>query len=138
MEADPSVVNLTAYETFYDEKRPFFLEGKKILSFGIEDSDQLFYTRRIGQAPSYAPPLGDGETAHAPENTTILGALKLTGKTNGGLSVGLLQSLTQKERAPVVLAARRSRARRRALRQLHGRASAEGLGQGQHHAWARC
>ncbi len=97
VEADPSVVNLTAYETFYDEKRPFFLEGKKILSFGIEDSDQLFYTRRIGQAPSYAPPLGDGETIHAPESTTILGAVKLTGKTNGGLSVGLLQSLTQKE-----------------------------------------
>ncbi len=75
MEADPSVVNLTAYETFYDEKRPFFLEGKKILSFGIEDSDQLFYTRRVGQAPSYAPPLGDSETARVPESTTILGAL---------------------------------------------------------------
>ncbi len=101
VEADPSVVNLTAYETFYDEKRPFFLEGKKILSFGIEDSDQLFYTRRIGQAPSYVPRLGDGETVHVPESTTILGALKLTGKTNDGLSVGLLQSLTQKETASV-------------------------------------
>ena len=52
VEADPSVINLTAYETFYEEKRPFFLEGKKILTFGIEDSDQLFYSRRIGQAPS--------------------------------------------------------------------------------------
>jgi hypothetical protein len=101
VEADPSVVNLTAYETFYEEKRPFFLEGKKILSFGVEDSDQLFYTRRVGQAPSYAPPLASGETAHAPESTTILGALKLTGKTNGGLSVGVLQSLTQKETAQV-------------------------------------
>jgi hypothetical protein len=101
VEADPSVVNLTAYETFYAEKRPFFLEGRKILSFGIEDSDQLFYTRRIGQAPSLAPPLGEGETIHAPENTTILGALKLTGKTADGLSLGLLQSLTQRERASV-------------------------------------
>jgi hypothetical protein len=101
VEADPSVVNLSAYETFYDEKRPFFLEGKKILSYGIEDSDQLFYTRRIGHAPAYAPALGDGETAHVPENTTILGAIKLTGKTNDGLSIGMLQSLTQKERATV-------------------------------------
>ena len=48
VEADPSVVNLTAYETFYEEKRPFFLEGRKIFAFGIEDDDQLFYSRRIG------------------------------------------------------------------------------------------
>ncbi|HSB61728.1 MAG TPA: DUF5916 domain-containing protein, partial [Vicinamibacteria bacterium] len=52
VEVDPAVVNLTAFETFFEEKRPFFLEGKKILSFGIDDSDQLFYSRRIGQAPS--------------------------------------------------------------------------------------
>ena len=101
VEADPSVVNLTAYETFYDEKRPFFLEGKKILSFGLEDSDQLFYTRRIGQAPSYAPTLGADETIHSPESTTILSAVKLTGKTPDGLSVGVLQSLTQKETAQI-------------------------------------
>jgi hypothetical protein len=101
VEADPSVINLTAYETFYDEKRPFFLEGKKILSFEIEDSDQLFYTRRIGQAPSYAPPVAAGETVELPDSATILGAVKLTGKTSGGLSLGVLQSLTQKEQAQV-------------------------------------
>ena len=50
VEADPSVVNLTAYETFYEEKRPFFLEGRKILAFEVEDEDQLFYSRRIGRA----------------------------------------------------------------------------------------
>ena len=49
VEADPSVVNLTAYETFYEEKRPFFLEGRKLFDFGIEDEDQLFYSRRIGR-----------------------------------------------------------------------------------------
>jgi Domain of unknown function (DUF5916) len=92
VEADPSVVNLTAYETFYEEKRPFFLEGRKILSLGLDELDQLFYSRRIGQAPSLAPPLADGETLRAPESTTILGALKVTGKTSGGLSVGVLQS----------------------------------------------
>ena len=101
VEADPSVVNLTAYETFYEEKRPFFLEGRKILSFALEDEDQLFYSRRIGQAPSLAPPLQGSETARVPESTTILGALKVTGKTAGGLSVGVLQSFTQEETAVV-------------------------------------
>jgi hypothetical protein len=98
VEADPSVVNLTAYETFYEEKRPFFLEGKKIVSFDLDDSDQLFYSRRIGQAPPFDPGLGDGETVAPYESTaTILGAVKLTGKTPGGVSIGVLQSLTQRE-----------------------------------------
>jgi len=101
VEADPSVVNLTAYETFYEEKRPFFLEGRKILSFGLEDQDQLFYSRRIGQAPTLAPTLAADETAQLPQSTTILGALKLTGKTADGLSVGVLQSFTQRETASV-------------------------------------
>jgi hypothetical protein len=99
VEADPSVVNLTAYETFYEEKRPFFLEGRKILDFRIEEDDQLFYSRRIGAAPAYVPPAGDGAALRMPESTTILGAAKVTGKTEGGLSVGVLQSVTQEERA---------------------------------------
>jgi len=101
VEADPSVVNLTAYETFYEEKRPFFLEGRKILSFEVEEENKLFYTRRIGHAPSFELTLEAGETQHSPENTTILTALKVTGKTNGGLSLGVLQSFTQRERATV-------------------------------------
>jgi hypothetical protein len=99
VEADPSVVNLTAYETFYEEKRPFFLEGRKILAFVTQDEDQLFYSRRIGQAPSYAPTAAGGETLRMPDSTTILGAAKVTGKTNDGLSVAVLQSFTQKETA---------------------------------------
>jgi hypothetical protein len=101
VEADPSVVNLTAYETFFEEKRPFFLEGRKILAFGIEDEDQLFYSRRIGAPPSRSPGLAPDETASLPESTTILGAFKLTGKTNGGLSVAALQAFTQKETVTV-------------------------------------
>jgi hypothetical protein len=101
VEADPSVVNLTAYETFYEEKRPFFLEGRKILSFGIEEADQLFYSRRIGAPPSGLPFLAPEETASLPESTTILGAFKVTGKTNGGLSVAALQAFTQKETVAV-------------------------------------
>lgn len=104
VEADPSVVNLTAYETFYEERRPFFLEGRRIFAFETEDFDQLFYSRRIGQPPSWSPSLGPGEELRAPEATTILSAVKITGKTDGGLSVGVLQSLTQKETAVVGVA----------------------------------
>jgi hypothetical protein len=97
VEADPSVVNLTAYETFYEEKRPFFLEGRKILAFEVEDEDQLFYSRRVGAPPSGVPFLGpDEETASLPESTTILGAFKVTGRTDGGTSVAVLQAFTQK------------------------------------------
>ena len=92
VEADPSVVNLTAYETFFEEKRPFFLEGKRILTFGLEPTtvagdnpdisgDMLFYSRRIGHAPASAPALAPGETTESPESTSILSAVKVTGKT---------------------------------------------------------
>ncbi len=101
VEADPSVINLTAYETFYEEKRPFFLEGRKILDFQLEGFDQLFYSRRIGQAPSAEPSLAPGESARIPESTTILGAAKLTGRTENGLSVGVLQSVTAGEFAEI-------------------------------------
>jgi hypothetical protein len=58
VEADPSELNLTAFETFFEEKRPFFIEGKNIFGFGIDDN-QLFYSRRIGHSPSYDPVLND-------------------------------------------------------------------------------
>jgi hypothetical protein len=110
VEADPSVINLTAYETFYQEKRPFFLEGRTILTFDLDDDARLFHSRRIGETPSYFPPLAAGETARFPENTTILGAFKVTGKTNGGLSVAALQSFTQKESVTIVSTAGRRQA----------------------------
>ena len=100
VEADPSELNLTAFESFFEEKRPFFIEGRNIFSFDIDDN-QLFYSRRIGHSPSYDPVLNDGEYAKKPENTSILGALKLTGKTQNGLSVGIMESLTQREFAEI-------------------------------------
>ena len=93
VESDPSVMNLTAFETFYEEKRPFFLEGKTIFNFDFDDLN-LFYSRRIGHTPSYTYTPPDGQYAKSPENTTILDAVKLSGKTSDGLSVGLIQSLT--------------------------------------------
>ena len=110
VEADPSVINLTAYETFYEEKRPFFLEGRKILDFEFEHEDQLFHSRRVGGPPSLSPSLVEGERATIPESTTILGAFKVTGKTQGGVSVAALQAITQKETARFPSAAGRREA----------------------------
>jgi hypothetical protein len=98
VEADPSVMNLTAFETYYEEKRPFFLEGKNIFDYDLDDMT-LFYSRRIGHAPSYTPEVDSGEYLKMPDNTSILDALKISGKTSGGFSVGLLQSLTSGENA---------------------------------------
>jgi len=100
VEADPSVVNLTAFETFYEEKRPFFMEGKQVLDFEI-DGQPLFYSRRIGRAPQRYPDLNDQEYADIPDNTTILGAAKISGKTASGWSLGLLSSVTSKENAEI-------------------------------------
>lgn len=96
VEADPSELNLSSYETFFNEKRPFFLEGREIFDYRI-DRDRLFYTRRVGSKPGYSPDTDDEEYAEVPDNTTILGSVKLTGRTSNGLSVGLMNSLTSKE-----------------------------------------
>lgn len=98
VESDPSVMNLTAYETFYEEKRPFFLEGSNIFKYEFEDVN-LFYSRRIGHSPSYSPTLGAGEYIDYPKNTSILSAVKISGKTPSGLSVGILHSVTNNENA---------------------------------------
>ena len=100
VESDPSVMNLSAFETFYEEKRPFFLEGKNIFSFDFDNSS-LFYSRRIGHAPSFYPSLNNNEFINYPDNTTILGAAKMSGKTAKGFSIGVLESLTAGERASI-------------------------------------
>jgi len=100
VESDPSVMNLSAFETFYGEKRPFFLEGANIFNFDLGDAS-LFYSRRIGHAPSYNPSLKNNEYMDFPDNTTILSAVKMSGKSSNGLSVGILQSLTANEHAKI-------------------------------------
>ena len=97
VEADPATLNLTAFETFREERRPFFLEGTGIFSFRVfcDDIDTgcrgLFYSRRIGRAPTLGGNTGD------PSSTTIIGAAKVTGRLGSGLSVGLLEAVTQQE-----------------------------------------
>lgn len=106
VEADPAVLNLSTFETFYPEKRPFFIEGTQFIrfsTFGGDFGPGMFYSRRIGRAISdreIGVPDG-GVIVDAPKATTILGAAKLSGKTNGGLSVGALEAVTQEENATV-------------------------------------
>jgi len=111
VEVDPAVVNLSAFETFFPERRPFFIEGSGLLRFGWTGcffcSDvsplSLFYSRRIGRAPQGSDDAYDaGDYADVPENTTILGAAKITGRTEGGWSVGVLDAVTRRERATVM------------------------------------
>jgi uncharacterized protein DUF5916/cellulose/xylan binding protein with CBM9 domain len=95
VEVDPAVVNLGVYETFFEEKRPFFLEGSEIFDFGLGNTSggQIFYSRRIGRAPTLDPPTS---LSDVPTQTTILGATKLSGKA-GGWSVGSLAAVTARE-----------------------------------------
>jgi hypothetical protein len=100
VEADPAVLNLSAFETFFEERRPFFLEGAGIFSFRTACGDidtqctGLFYSRRVGRSPQLAGIYGD---ATSPTNTTILSAAKVGGRLGRGLSVGFLDALTQRE-----------------------------------------
>jgi hypothetical protein len=109
VEADPSEVNLTAFETYFSERRPFFIEGKNIYQFSPSrsitihnmQSDNLFYSRRIGRYPHGYPSVSSGEYVDIPDATTILGAAKLSGKTRKGLSIGILESVTADEKAEI-------------------------------------
>ena len=92
VEADPSVLNLSAYETFYEEKRPFFSEGANFFQHRL----QLFHSRRIGKAPGYFTP-DSGELENIPGNTTILGAFKLLGTTRSGFNYGVINATTNEE-----------------------------------------
>ena len=99
VEADPSVLNLSAFEQYFEERRPFFLEGAGIFEFRnfCGDIDTgcrgLLYSRRIGRAPQLMGRYGD---AASPQQSTILGAAKVTGRTRSGLSVGMLDVVTER------------------------------------------
>jgi hypothetical protein len=110
VEVDPAVVNLSAFETFFPEKRPFFVEGSGLLGFGSfschfcsnVSSMSLFYSRRIGRHPQGSLP-DDADYGRVPESTTILGAAKLTGRMAHGWQVGVLDAVTRPEQGDWVL-----------------------------------
>jgi hypothetical protein len=107
VEVDPAVVNLSDVETYFSEKRPFFLEGMNIFSFGQGgvnnywnfnwSTPTLFYSRRIGRAPQRDLP--DNDYADVPLGTHILGAGKLTGKVIDGWNIGVIEAVTKREYA---------------------------------------
>ncbi len=110
VEVDPAVINLSAYETYYDEKRPFFIEGASLFNgFGRGGvflganinwpNPTFFYSRRVGRSPQGQP---DHEGyIRTPDRTSILGAVKLTGKLGGGWNLGFINALTAREYANV-------------------------------------
>ncbi len=110
VEVDPAVVNLSAYETYYEEKRPFFIEGADIYNgFGRGGiyvnaninwpNPTFFYSRRIGRAPQgYVTEYG---YVNFPDRTNILGAAKITGKLGGGWNLGFLNAMTSREFAQI-------------------------------------
>ncbi len=112
VEADPAEVNLTAFESFFSERRPFFVEGSGIFQTEANCDEGcgggLFYSRRIGRSPRGSADVPDGGYASAPLQSTILGAAKLTGKI-GAFSVGALTAVTARESALIASGALRSR-----------------------------
>ncbi len=104
VEADPAVVNLSGFETFFAERRPFFVEGAGMFAFDLDCNDGsctgLFYPRRIGRAPRGSPELADGQYSRVPQQTSILGAAKLTGRL-GKFSFGALNAVTADEHATI-------------------------------------
>jgi hypothetical protein len=91
VELDPAQVNLTAFEVFFDERRPFFVEGNQ--HFAAPFSPTYFYSRRIGAAPRLS---ASGDYVETPRSGTLLGATKLTGRLPSGLSLGVLGALTDR------------------------------------------
>ena len=99
VEADPGVLNLTAFETFFREQRPFFVQGAGQFQWNVNctavndcsTGEGLVYSRRIGRAPELAGAYSDSTS---PAFTTILGAGKLTGRLPGGLTIGALDAVT--------------------------------------------
>ena len=108
VEVDPAVVNLSDFETFFPEKRPFFIEGSNIFTFGsggVKDNWSFnygnptsFYTRRIGRAPQ-GRPIQEYDYSSVPSGSTILGAGKISGKLTPEWSIGVVNALTAREYA---------------------------------------
>jgi Domain of unknown function (DUF5916)/Carbohydrate family 9 binding domain-like len=109
VEADPSQVRIDGFQNFFDERRPFFVESRNIFEYqltgsqagGDYDADLLFYSRRIGSSPHGYPNTVSGEYVKFPQNTSILGAAKFSGKTKKGWSIGILESITEREMATI-------------------------------------
>jgi hypothetical protein len=111
VEADPSALTLDGFRIFFSERRPFFIENRSLFNYNISnsfaggnyDTDNLFYSRRIGASPHrrVSGDSGSNLFVDEPDFTTILGAAKFSGKTKNGLSIGVLESVTAREQATI-------------------------------------
>ncbi|MCK8522476.1 carbohydrate binding family 9 domain-containing protein [Aquimarina sp. D1M17] len=102
VEADPAAIALDGFQIFFREQRPFFVENKNIFDYRFANGfDNVFYSRRIGRNPQGSINTLDGEFVDTPTNTTILGAAKFSGKTKDGWSIGVLESITEREIATI-------------------------------------
>ena len=102
VEADPAAIALDGFQIFFREQRPFFVENKNIFDYRFANGfDNVFYSRRIGRNPQGSINQLDGEFIDRPTNTTILGAAKFSGKTKNGWSIGVLESITEREIATI-------------------------------------
>ncbi|HAA11184.1 MAG TPA: hydrolase, partial [Cytophagales bacterium] len=105
VEADPAAIALDGFQLFFQEQRPFFIENKNVFDYRISaptigspfGQDNLFYSRRIGRKPQRTVVPAEGQFVDAEQSTTILGAVKLSGKTQKGLSFGVLETVTAPE-----------------------------------------
>jgi hypothetical protein len=103
VESDPSVLNLSAYESFFDERRPFFVAGRGLFRFDVNcnavncSGEGLYYSRRIGRTPQLAGVYGNNDPL---DPVTIIGAGKLLGRFSRGLTVGVLEAVTQRASSP--------------------------------------
>jgi hypothetical protein len=116
VEVDPAEVNLSAFETFYPERRPFFVEGSGTFGFGgfncyfcsNASSLSMFYSRRIGRAPQGSLPQGTSY-ADVPDASSIVGAAKITGRTGRGWTIGVLDAVTARENATALVGGARQK-----------------------------
>src|SRR5258706_700250 len=120
VEVDPASLNLSAFETFYDEKRPFFVAGRSAFNFGgmscyfcsNTSGLDVFYSRRIGRPPQLAGYVNAlAPYRDIPDNAAILGAAKVTGRTQGGYTIGVLDAVTNSVTARYTMASVAAQAR---------------------------
>ncbi|MEM6720226.1 MAG: DUF5916 domain-containing protein [Bacteroidota bacterium] len=102
VEADPGAIALDGFQIFFREQRPFFVENKNIFDYRFANGqDNVFYSRRIGRNPQGFPNIASQEFVDQPQNSTIIGAAKFSGKTKNGWSIGVLESVTGREFAEI-------------------------------------
>lgn len=94
---DNYILNTLPFEQQFEENRPFFTEGTDLFSKG-----NLFYSRRIGGIPSTEPTMEvDDEITNYPNSVDLINAVKVSGRTEKGLGIGLLNAVTEKTFATI-------------------------------------